>query len=87
VPVYVSGQKAFNRKDREEEPQRTLSQAAKDFALLCVLRGSSLRTLRLKSFLSWLPIIIHHAPDAILEQHNMKVDEQPHRDIQQTQMR
>src|ERR1700693_6258008 len=42
--------------------------------------------LRLEVFRGELPIIIYHAPNAILEQGDMKVDEEADWDIEQTQM-
>jgi hypothetical protein len=44
-------EKAFNRKDRKENPRRTQSKPIES-ALLCGLFGFSLRPLRLEAFLA-----------------------------------
>jgi hypothetical protein len=76
LPAAFAKTKALNRKGRKEKPQSTRSKAL-EFALLCVLRGISLRPLRLKALFRRFPVIVHHALDAIFKKHDVKVDEQP----------
>lgn len=55
--------------------------------LLCVLRGLSPRPLRLKALGAWLLIVVDDTADALFENHDVKVDEQPDLKVQQAQVR
>jgi hypothetical protein len=73
----------ISEKPSEKLQRRSL---ALERDLLCVLRVLSPRPLRLKALGAWL-LIVDDTPDALFENHDVKVDEQPDLKVQQAQVR